>query len=89
MGVAPGIRGREAEIAVLDDAIDRAASGRLAVVLIDGEAGIGKTRLLEATLEAARCRRPGGDACRCASWTGGRWQSWWPTSSAPHPGGGC
>ena len=26
----PGIRGREAETAVLDDAIDRAAAGRLA-----------------------------------------------------------
>ena len=52
----PGIRGREAETAVLDDAIDRAATGRLAVVLIDGEAGIGKTRLLQDALEKARCR---------------------------------
>ena len=52
----PGIRGREAETAVLDDAIDRAAAGRLAVVLIDGEAGIGKTRLLQDALEKARCR---------------------------------
>jgi predicted ATPase len=53
---APVIRGREAETAILDDAIDRAAAGRLAVVLIDGEAGIGKTRLLQDTLEKARCR---------------------------------
>jgi DNA-binding CsgD family transcriptional regulator len=52
----PGIRGREAETAVLDDAIDRAAAGRLAVVLIDGEAGIGKTRLLQDALEKARRR---------------------------------
>jgi AAA ATPase domain len=52
----PGIRGREAETAVLDDAIDRAATGRLAVVLIDGEAGIGKTRLLQDALEKARRR---------------------------------
>ena len=51
-----GIRGREAETAVLDDAIDRAATGRLAIVLIDGEAGIGKTRLLQDALEKARCR---------------------------------
>ena len=42
----PGIRGRAAETVVLDHAIDRAAAGRLAVVLIDGEAGLGKTRLL-------------------------------------------
>ena len=52
----PGIRGRAAETAVLDNAIDRAAAGRLAVVLIDGEAGIGKTRLLQDALEKARCR---------------------------------
>jgi predicted ATPase len=52
----PGMRGREAETAVLDDAIDRATAGRLAVVLIDGEAGIGKTRLLDAALDAARGR---------------------------------
>src|SRR6476469_7374849 len=52
----PGIRGREAETAFLDDAVDRAAAGRLAVVLIDGEAGIGKTLLLQDALEKARCR---------------------------------
>lgn len=49
-------RGRQAEAAVLDDAIERATSGRLAVVLIDGEAGIGKTRLLEDALGKARGR---------------------------------
>ncbi|HEX5294696.1 MAG TPA: AAA family ATPase, partial [Streptosporangiaceae bacterium] len=52
----PVIRGREAETAILDDAIDRAVAGRLAVVLIDGEAGIGKTRLLQDALEKAGCR---------------------------------
>src|SRR6188472_2104700 len=51
-----GIRGRKAETAVLAEAIDRAAAGRLAVVLIDGEAGIGKTLLLQDALEKARCR---------------------------------
>ena len=58
------IRGREAEIAVLGDALELAQSGRRAVVLIEGEAGIGKTRLLDAALEDARraaCRwRRGG-----------------------------
>ena len=52
----PGIRGRAAEIAVLGDAVDRVASGRPAVVLIEGEAGIGKTRLLAGVLEDARGR---------------------------------
>ena len=52
----PHIRGREAETAVLGEALDRVASGRRAVVLIEGEAGIGKTRLLDAVLEDARGR---------------------------------
>src|SRR5262245_23816662 len=56
MEMAPVIRGRAAETAIVDDAIDRAAAGRLAVVLIDGEAGIGKTRLPQDALEKARCR---------------------------------
>ena len=44
---APGLRGRETESTALDGALDRVASGRAAIVLVDGEAGIGKTRLLE------------------------------------------
>ena len=43
-------------MAVLGEALDRVASGQSAVVLIEGEAGIGKTRLLEAGLRAARGR---------------------------------
>src|SRR5215813_12666484 len=54
--MAPVIRGRAVETAIVDDAIDRAGAGRPAVVLIDGEAGIGKTRLLQDALEKARCR---------------------------------
>jgi hypothetical protein len=52
----PGIRGRAAEIAVLGESLDRVTSGRLAVVLIQGEAGIGKTRLLDEALAGARER---------------------------------
>jgi predicted ATPase len=52
----PGIRGREREIAVLAETLDRVASGRHAIVLFEGEAGIGKTRLLDAALEDARGR---------------------------------
>ena len=52
----PGIRGRAAETRVLDEALDRTASGQPAVVLIEGEAGIGKTRLLAETLAEARSR---------------------------------
>jgi DNA-binding CsgD family transcriptional regulator len=56
LALAPELRGRTAEIAVLGEALDRVTSGRPAVVLIEGEAGIGKTRLLDEALEDARSR---------------------------------
>ena len=51
-----GLVGREAETQVLERTLDRVASGRSASALVEGEAGIGKTRLLETTLEEARRR---------------------------------
>ena len=53
--VAPAlrIRGRAAEIAVLGESLDRVTSGRLSVVLIEGEGGIGKTSLLDAAVQDA------------------------------------
>jgi DNA-binding CsgD family transcriptional regulator len=44
---SPVFVARTAEIALLDAALARAAAGRPSVVLLGGEAGIGKTRLLE------------------------------------------
>jgi predicted ATP-dependent serine protease len=58
------LHGREAETGVLGRALDRAASGHLAVVLAEGEAGIGKTRLLAETLTQARGRGMGVAAGR-------------------------
>ncbi len=52
----PRLRGRAAEIAALDQALDLAASGRPATVLIEGEPGIGKSRLLAAAIEEAGSR---------------------------------
>jgi DNA-binding SARP family transcriptional activator/tetratricopeptide (TPR) repeat protein len=40
--------GRESEIAHLDSAADRATGGAIPLVVVDGEAGIGKTSLLRA-----------------------------------------
>ena len=37
---------RESELAVLDEVVRAAASGQGAAALIEGEAGIGKTRLV-------------------------------------------
>ena len=38
--------GRDVERAALGDAFNLAASGRLAIIILEGEAGIGKTSLL-------------------------------------------
>jgi predicted ATPase len=58
MGAAavPRICGREAEIQALSEALDRVAAGGPAIVLVEGEAGIGKTRLLAEVLEDAAGR---------------------------------
>jgi DNA-binding SARP family transcriptional activator/tetratricopeptide (TPR) repeat protein len=57
--------GREAELAVLDRAWTEAGSGDGALYLVQGEAGIGKTRLLDALADLAG--RTGGVVlgCRC------------------------
>src|SRR3954449_8771542 len=44
---------REAELAALSDALTAAVDGRGSVVLVEGPAGIGKTRLLEAARDLA------------------------------------
>ena len=41
---------------VLRESLDRVASGRPSIVLIEGEAGIGKSRLLGAAFDDARSR---------------------------------
>jgi adenylate cyclase len=46
--------GRDAERAQLLEGVRQAAAGRGALVVLEGEAGIGKTRLAEETLQAAR-----------------------------------
>src|SRR5690606_42104047 len=52
--------GRDAELATLLEAFDQARDGHPATVVIRGEAGIGKTRLLHEFLEQAdRRTRPG------------------------------
>jgi hypothetical protein len=51
---SPVFVARAAEIELLDAALARAAAGRPSVVLLGGEAGIGKTRLLEEFTARAR-----------------------------------
>ncbi|HEY6313324.1 MAG TPA: BREX system ATP-binding domain-containing protein [Streptosporangiaceae bacterium] len=52
----PRLVGRDAEIRALGEALDRVGSGHPTIVLVEGEAGIGKTRLLEHALAEARAR---------------------------------
>jgi predicted ATPase len=46
----PVLVGRDAEVARLQAAIERAAAGQPATVLVAGEARIGKTRLVSRTI---------------------------------------
>jgi DNA-binding CsgD family transcriptional regulator len=51
-----GFVGREPELAALTRLLDQAATGRGGLALVAGDAGIGKTRLMEELAEAARRR---------------------------------
>ena len=51
-----GLHGRGAEVGQLDQALALMVSGRRTIVLVEGEAGIGKTRLLAEALSRARGR---------------------------------
>jgi hypothetical protein len=45
--VSPVLVGRQAELAVLDGALERAIAGEPTAVLVGGEAGVGKSRLVQ------------------------------------------
>jgi DNA-binding SARP family transcriptional activator len=49
-----GLPGRDGELAALDAALERAAAGGLEIVAVEGEAGIGKSRLLSVWADRAR-----------------------------------
>ncbi|MGW8379563.1 AAA family ATPase [Streptomyces sp. ODS28] len=53
---SPVFAGREGELAALDAALARAAEAGPQALLLGGEAGVGKTRLLEEFLSGARAR---------------------------------
>lgn len=57
--------GRVAEMDIVRDAIDRAAAGRGTLLLVAGEPGAGKSRLLEEAVEVARRRGLATAVSRC------------------------
>jgi DNA-binding CsgD family transcriptional regulator len=56
VGSANGLVGREAEIAVAAGVVRELSQGRAAALAIEGEAGIGKTRLVQSLVDDARAR---------------------------------
>ena len=53
---ADGLVGREAELAQVSDAVREVSEGRASVLAIEGEAGIGKSCLVQRAVEDARWR---------------------------------
>lgn len=61
--------GRRAELAMLNDALDAAIAGRTSAILVSGEPGIGKTRLVEEL--RGRARERGAHVALARPWDGG------------------
>ena len=68
--------GRDQEMVVLEGALDAAIAGRTRVVLVGGEAGIGKTRLADALAAKATARDARVLWGRC--WEAGGAPAYWP-----------
>jgi class 3 adenylate cyclase len=68
--------GRDAAQAVVTPAVEAAMRGRGQVVLIAGEAGIGKTALAEDMVD--HCRRRGATVCWGTCWDGEGAPAYWP-----------
>jgi hypothetical protein len=68
--------GRARELLELESALETARSGHGSLVLISGEPGIGKSRLIEALADSARDRGCSVLLGRC--WDGGGAPAYWP-----------
>ncbi|MFI0348958.1 AAA family ATPase [Actinomadura sp. 9N407] len=66
MGSERALVGRTEELGTLTGALDRAAAGSAGVVLVSGDAGVGKTTLVAALTRAARERGCGVLVGQCA-----------------------
>ena len=68
--------GRERELQLADDALDSAAAGRGSVLVLAGEAGIGKSRLAQEIVARAGTRQM--QTAWSAGWPGGGAPAYWP-----------
>lgn len=75
-----GLLGRESVLAALRDRLDRAAAGTGGLVLVTGEAGIGKTAVAEQLVDEARGR--GFRVAWSACWQAEVVPPMWPWTSA-------
>jgi DNA-binding SARP family transcriptional activator len=71
----PTLVGRQDELAALDQAVDRAVAGQGRIVLVSGEPGIGKTRLVE---EVARRAAPRAVTVAWGRCVEGEMPAFWP-----------
>jgi hypothetical protein len=72
--------GRGRELAAIDEAVDLLGEGRGSVLLLGGEAGIGKTHLLHHA--ADRLREAGVPTAWGVAWDGGGAPAYWPLVQA-------
>jgi class 3 adenylate cyclase/tetratricopeptide (TPR) repeat protein len=72
----PRLIGREAELRVVDDALQRLARGSGGVLAITGEPGIGKSRLVEVATDRAVASGAQHLSARCVSYGAGL--AYWP-----------
>jgi hypothetical protein len=63
----PTLVARAEELAALLAAVELAAEGEAATVIVSGEAGVGKSRLAEELMRTARA--DGSWCCSAAAWT--------------------
>jgi hypothetical protein len=80
VGGATGFVGREAELATLLSALERARAGRGSLYLIGGEPGIGKSRLADEF--AVRARQDGARVLWGRCWEGAGAPPYWPWMQA-------
>jgi eukaryotic-like serine/threonine-protein kinase len=85
-GPARSFVGRGREVGELQRTLEEAETGRGGVVVVTGEAGIGKTRLLQLVAEAAAARGCSVHAGRC--WEEGGAPAYWPWIQVVRSAGG-